>query len=143
QAQFAQTMKKRRDEDFGELPVSLESCLSDLRGAEETIKRQQQQLYQLESRYSELFNSLDEGFCIIEILFDDRCRPVDYRFLKVNYAFEAQTGIQNPLGRTMYEIAPRHEQHWFEIYGRIALTGEAQRFEQRAEALGRFYDVYA
>src|SRR5690606_17306644 len=39
--------------------------------------------------------------------------------------------------------APGHEAYWFEIYGRIALTGEPQRFEQRAEALGRFYDVYA
>jgi C4-dicarboxylate-specific signal transduction histidine kinase len=43
----------------------------------------------------------------------------------------------------MREIAPRHEEHWFEIYGRIALTGEPMRFENEAKQLGRWYDVYA
>lgn len=43
----------------------------------------------------------------------------------------------------MREIAPLHEEHWFEIYGHIALTGESMRFENSAEQLHRFYDVYA
>ncbi len=133
-----------KKEDYsGDLSVSLQSSLSDLRRAEETIKYQYRQLYRLEARYNELFNSLDEAFCIIEVLFDSNDYPIDYRFLKVNSVFEEQTGIESPLGRTMREIAPEHEQQWFEIYGRIALTGDAQRFEHRAEALGRFYDVYA
>ncbi len=134
---------EQKKEDSTDLSVNPKSCLLVLRRAEETIQYQQRQLYQLETRYNELFNSLDEAFCVIEVIFDkDNC-PIDYRFLKVNSVFEEQTGIDSPLGRTMREIAPQHEQHWFEIYGRIALTGEAQRFEHRAEALDRFYDVYA
>jgi light-regulated signal transduction histidine kinase (bacteriophytochrome) len=43
----------------------------------------------------------------------------------------------------MREIAPLHEEHWFEIYGKIALTGEPVRFENQAAQLGRWYDVYA
>ena len=43
----------------------------------------------------------------------------------------------------MREIAPNHEQHWFDIYGKIALTGQSLRFENRAAALGRWYEVYA
>ena len=43
----------------------------------------------------------------------------------------------------MREIAPSHEEHWFQIYGQIALSGEPRRFENPAHALGRFYDVYA
>jgi signal transduction histidine kinase len=43
----------------------------------------------------------------------------------------------------MREIAPQHEEHWFAIYGRIALTGEPMRFENEAKQLGRWYDVYA
>lgn len=128
----------------GDLPVGLDACLADLHRAEKTIKHQYRQLYELEARYNALFDSLDEGFCIIEVLFNKEDNdPIDYRFLKVNSVFEEQTGIENPLGRTMREIAPEHEQHWFEIYGHIARTGEAQRFEHAAEALGRFYDVYA
>ena len=43
----------------------------------------------------------------------------------------------------MRELAPAHEQYWFDTYGRVALTGEPTRFEDAAEALGRWYDVHA
>ena len=43
----------------------------------------------------------------------------------------------------MRELAPEHEEHWFKIYGQIALTGEPSRFENHAQQLHRWYDVYA
>ncbi len=96
-----------------------------------------------EEKYRTLFNSIDQGFCIIEVLFDDDDHPLDYRFLEVNQAFEGQTGLVDVTGRRMRDMAPRHEQYWFDIYGRIALTGEPARFQDLAQALGYFYDVYA
>src|SRR4029077_6369210 len=57
--------------------------------------------------------------------------------------FEKQTGIHNAQGRRMREIAPLHEEHWFDMYGKIALTGEPVRFENQAAQLGRWYEVYA
>lgn len=96
-----------------------------------------------EERYRDLFESIDQGFCTIEVLFDDAGKAVDYRFLLVNPAFERQTGVVGAGGRRMREIAPRHEEHWFEIYGHIALTGEPRRFENEAKELGRRYEVYA
>jgi signal transduction histidine kinase len=96
-----------------------------------------------EARYRLLFESLDEGFCVIETLFDARGRCVDYVFLEANPAFVAQTGLENALGRRVREMVPQHEDHWFQIYGRVALTGKATRFEAPAEALARWYDVYA
>jgi signal transduction histidine kinase/CheY-like chemotaxis protein len=96
-----------------------------------------------EERYRTLFESMDEGFCVIEVLFDGDQHPRDYRFLQANPAFEAQTDLVNPIGRTMRELAPDHEAHWFEIYGRVALTGDPVRFDAPAEALRRWYDVYA
>src|SRR5688572_27359579 len=97
-----------------------------------------------EQKYRFLFDSIDEGFCIIEVIFDENDRPVDYRFLEVNPAFVRQTGLNNATGKRMRELAPGHESHWFEVYGQIALTGESKRFENRAAALDdRWYDVYA
>jgi PAS domain S-box-containing protein len=96
-----------------------------------------------EEKYRALFDSIDEGFCVVEVLFDDADNPVDYRFLDVNRVFEKQTGIRNAVGCRMRDIAPAHEEHWFQIYGQIAMTGEPRRFESPAHALGRFYDVYA
>ncbi|RTQ45912.1 PAS domain S-box protein [Hymenobacter gummosus] len=96
-----------------------------------------------EEKYRALFTSMDEGFCIIEVLFDEQQQAVDYRFLEMNPAFGRQTGLANAAGRTMRELAPELEAFWFEVYGRIALTGEPARFEHAAAALGRYYDVYA
>lgn len=97
-----------------------------------------------EARYRTLFEAIDEGFCIIEMLFGADGRAEDYRFLEVNPAFERQSGMRDPVGRRIREFAPQHEARWFETYGRVALTGEPVRFEDRAAGLGgRWFDVYA
>ncbi|MBI2498180.1 MAG: HAMP domain-containing protein [Opitutae bacterium] len=101
------------------------------------------QLQHSRAELRSLFESIDEGYCIIEMLFDGQNRPVDYRFLTINPAFEKQTGLVNAEGRRMRELAPEHEAHWFETYGRIALTGEPARFQNHAAQLHRWFDVYA
>ena len=107
-------------------------------------KRAEQALRESEDRYRSLFNSIDEGFCIIEMIFDAHQKPVDYRFLEVNPAFGQQTGLRDAAGKRMRELKPDHEGLWFEIYGQVALTGEAIRFVSQAKALdGRWFDVYA
>ena len=110
--------------------------ISELKQAEESFRES-------EMKYHTLFNSLIEGFCIIEMVFDAEGRPVDYRFLEINPVFEKQTGLHNAEGKLMREFAPDHEAHWFEIYGKIALTGEPARFQNEAKELNRWYDVYA
>src|SRR5215207_3225736 len=107
-------------------------------------KRAEEALRASEEKYHTLFESVDEGFCIVEMIFDRVGAPVDYRFLEVNPAFERHTGLQGAAGKRMRELEPRHEEHWFETYGRIARTGEPERFQNAAEYLdGRFFDVYA
>ena len=83
-------------------------------------KQAEEALRQSEERYRNLFNTMDEGFCIIEMLFDADDRPVDYRFLEINPAFEKQTGLHEAKGKLMSELASAHEKHWYEIYGKIA-----------------------
>jgi PAS domain S-box-containing protein len=107
-------------------------------------KRAEEALRVSEEKYHTLFESIDEGFCIVEVIFDEAGEPIDYRFLEVNPAFERHTGLHDAAGRRMRELEPRHEGHWFETYGRIALTGEPERFQNAAEHLGgRVFDVYA
>lgn len=96
-----------------------------------------------ETKYRTLFESIDEGFCIVEMIFDSENRPIDYRFLIANPAFDKQTGKKNAVGKTVREMAPQHEDYWFEIYGKVALTGESIRFENRAREFQRWYEVHA
>ena len=63
-----------------------------------------------EARYRTLLDTIDEGFCVVEVRFDDQGRAVDYKFLEANAAFEATTGIRDPVGRWMREMHP--DQDW-------------------------------
>jgi PAS domain S-box-containing protein len=97
-----------------------------------------------DDRYRSLFNSLDAGFCVIEMAFSEDGSPRDYRFVEVNGAFVDQTGLEEATGKWMRDLAPEHEAYWFETYGKVALTGEPVRFEHEAKALDhRWFDVRA
>ncbi len=90
-----------------------------------------------------LIGSMDEGFCVVEILHDPAGKPMDYRFIYTNPMFQKHTGLDVSLGRTMREMVPDHDAHWFEIYGAVARTGAPIRFENEAAAMKRYYDVFA
>ena len=106
-------------------------------------KESEEALRASEDRYRTLFNSIDTGFGVLEMLFDARGKPCDYRFIEINPAFEQQTGLRDAAGKRMLELVPNIEQHWIEIYGRVALTGEPARFANGSEAMKRWFDVYA
>ena len=97
------------------------------------------------TRYHTLFTSMQEGFALYEIICDSQGRPVDYRFMDMNPAFEYLTGLkrENLIGRTVREVLPGTEKHWIQRYGAVALTGVAQRFENFSDEPNRHYDVYA
>ena len=106
-------------------------------------KQAEEQLQASEERYRTLFEAIDQGVCVIEMLYDALKRPCDYRFLEVNPAFVRATGLEHAVGRTMRSMVPGHEAHWFEVYGKVAATGEPVHFVDEAAQLGRWYDVYA
>ena len=110
--------------------------ISNRKQAEDSLRRS-------EERYRTLFNTLIEGFCIIEMVFDGHGKAVDYRFMEVNPAFEKLTGLYDAQGKLMRELAADHEEHWFEIYGKVALTGEPAHFVNEARSLNHWYDVSA
>lgn len=96
-----------------------------------------------EQRYRTLFDSMDEGFCLLDIIFDKNHQPVDFRFLEVNPSFAKQTGLNDVLDKLACELIPGIEQYWLDVFGQVAKTGEPTRFENRAKPLQRWFEVYA
>ncbi|QEG41875.1 hybrid sensor histidine kinase/response regulator [Roseimaritima ulvae] len=125
--------------------VAIGVLITDLTSqrSHERLRETTEQLRINEERYRTLFQSIDEGFCVLETLFDDQGQCVDYRFIEVNPAFEKQAGLVNAVGRTMREMAPQMESNWFEIYGQVAKTGQPRRFVNQAQELSRWFNVYA
>jgi len=100
-------------------------------------------LSESEARYRALFESLDAGLCVVEMLFDEHDRPVDCRFIEVNPAFMRQTGLENPSGKLRSELGRGWDDFWMQTYAKVALTGEPIRIEAPTALNGRWYDAYA
>ena len=95
-----------------------------------------------EAKYKDLFNSISQGFCVIEMIFDKQNKPVDYRFIETNNLFEQQAGLKDVIGKTIVELVPNIESRWIEKYGKVALTGKPLRFTDGSEAMmGRWFDA--
>ncbi|MDZ7955747.1 PAS domain S-box protein, partial [Nostoc sp. DedQUE09] len=100
-------------------------------------------LRESEAKYRSLFQSMDQGYAVVEVLADDNGEWNDFLFLEVNPAFEQQTAVSNAVGRKATEILGTPNPAWAKIYGRVAQTGEPVRVEEKEETLDRVFDLYA
>jgi signal transduction histidine kinase len=86
---------------------------------------------------------MNQGFCVLEMIFDADSRPIDYCFLEINPVFEKQTGLKDAVGKTALELVPNLEKHWLDLYGNVALTGQSTNFTEGSAAMGRWFEVNA
>lgn len=103
-------------------------------------------LRESENKYRTLIDSMNGGFCVIKLRYDDAGNPVDYLFLEVNPAFEHLSGISAKdalSGKPITQLIPNFERQWVEIFGKVARSGKSIRFESQSKALNRWFDVYA
>lgn len=108
-------------------------------------KHYEKRLAQSEENYRKAFAESSQAFALHEIICDEQGQPVDYRFLAINQAFEAMTGLQaeNTIGRTIKEIWPSIEEHWISDYGKVALEGTTLQLEDQTGLTGKRYHVQA
>jgi signal transduction histidine kinase/PAS domain-containing protein len=95
------------------------------------------------NQYRQLFQALTDGFCTIEMIFDESGRPVDFVYLEANREFEAQTGLHDCAGRRMSEVIPGLEPRWLDVYARVARSGEPVEWDEGLGPDGRHYHVRA
>lgn len=90
-----------------------------------------------------VLSGIDQGFCVCELIVDDRGDAVDYRFLETNAQFEVATGLADVVGRTALDLVPGLESYWVASYAAVANGDAPVRFELGSDAMGRHFDVFA
>jgi PAS domain S-box-containing protein len=96
-----------------------------------------------EQKFRALFESIDEGFCVLEKVPGAPDQRPDFRFLQVNPGFAAHTGVADVIGRTLREVFPEQPEDLFLICARILASGESRKFERGQLAEGRVLELYA
>jgi PAS domain S-box-containing protein len=112
------------------------ALMAERRHADAALRRSEQ-------RYRALFESIDAGYAVIELVVDEAGVAVDARCLQANPAFARQTGWRDAVGRTWRGLVPAIEPGWLEAFAAVARSGEPLRMERRSEALRRWFEVYA
>ncbi|WP_109127344.1 ATP-binding protein [Dyella sp. C11] len=120
-------------------PVSFPGVLIDIEGRRLT----EQQLAASEAKYKSLFDSIDEGFCVIEFIDGPHGPLSDYTHVETNPAYTANSGLSNTVGRTVREILPKEADIWIEIYRHVLLTGQPIQFEHELAATDRYLELSA
>ncbi len=109
------------------------------------LKQTQEALAESEKRYRTLLVQMLNGFALHEIICDGAGKPIDYRFLEVNSAFEGMTGLNADkiVGKSVLEVLPQTESYWIENFGKVALTGESVQMENYSQEFDKYFEVLA
>ena len=137
----------RRDE---ELEIRVLKRIAELKKANQALRaeilensRSGEAAIKSEEKYCTLFNSVNEGFFLIEVIFDNSGKFADYRTLETGQSQEKISWLREILGKRARKPVPDAENFWIKIFSQIALTGNSTRFEYLARSTDRWFDIHA
>jgi diguanylate cyclase (GGDEF)-like protein/PAS domain S-box-containing protein len=98
-----------------------------------------------EERYGMLFDTMRAGFVLCEVIYGENGLPYDYKFIEVNPAYEIMNEIKKDdlAGRTMREVYPNLEQHFWDAFRDVVLTGRETRLESYSPKLEKYFSLHA
>lgn len=142
---FLSDLPERAREHFVKLSLEMNRVQQQLAAERLDSRRLESRLRESERRHCLMLNEMLCGYALHEIICDAAGKPVDYRFLDANPAFETNTGlaVEDILGKTAREVLPTLEQDWIDKYGSVALGGDPIRFENYNAKLDRYFTVIA
>lgn len=103
----------------------------------------QKHVLESEEKFHSLYLHMNEGSALHKLLYDDEGLPYDYTIVDTNPAFSIQLGIDadSVIGKTSREAYGTDEPPFFEIYCKVALSGESTVFESYFPPLNKYFSI--
>ena len=113
-----------------------------------TEKSMSAALRQSEQQYRSLFENIQHGFALHEIVTDDSGKPCNYRLLAANETYLRILDLKpgTKMGQLVTDLFPfvlQDKVDWIGLYGEVALSGIPRRFENYSDGLDKWFDVVA
>ena len=127
---------------LNELSSDLSFAINDIRAKEQKALIEKEK-DQSERKYQMLFECMQEGFALNEIIYGEDGKPVDYRFVEINPGFEKQTGLKRSsiIGKKVSEIFPDLESSWIKTIRNVVLQNREEIFEDYIRSLDKYFMV--
>jgi signal transduction histidine kinase/ActR/RegA family two-component response regulator len=102
-------------------------------------------LFESEKKFRALYESMNEGVAIHEIIYDETAKAVDYRILDVNPCFEQILGIERSqaIGALASRLYTVDDPPYLDWYAAVAQTGEPTQFETYFPPLDKYFSISA
>ncbi len=126
------------------VPVILEGYVNIYGNDITERKKAEEALKESEHLYRTVFDNSQDGFQLIELIYDETGKPYDHKFLRVNYAYEKIMGVKakDVTGKTARRISQNYEAYWFEVPERVAKTGKSEHVELYNKDINKYLDCY-
>lgn len=120
-------------------PIRMVGCHMDItkRKEAETAVLQSEDNYRFQFMNMTSYNSL------YEVVTDETGKPVDFRFIMVNHAYEEYVGknASELIGKTLLEVYPGTEQYWIDTMAEVVTTGNPVHFENFSQVMDTHTDI--
>lgn len=106
-------------------------------------RKMERELEAREKLYHTLFNTIDEGFCVLDLIFNDDGKVIDALYIDANPSYEKLTGLSYVAGKKFSEVFANINGYWFELLEQVVLSGELVHFRNWGKRIGRCFEGYA
>lgn len=106
-------------------------------------KNTEKALINSEEKFRSLYANMNEGSALHTLEYNNDGKPVDYRIIEVNSAFETLLGIsrKDVVNKTSKQAYNTDEPPYLDVYSKVVLTGKPEVFETYFAPLNKHFSI--
>ncbi len=111
----------------------------------ELKKHQENTAIQNDHSYHNLYNSMAQNFMLVELIYNENGKVIDFCYLEVNPAFEKLVAKpkEELINKRAKEVFGKIDEYWLDIYEKVDKIGEPISDSNHSGEMNRYYSTQA